>query len=675
MQKIRSLRFPAWTVPLALLGVAVLAYGIFIPWFRLYGDDWSYLWNYHLFGAGSFGEFVAGDRPYSAWIYSLATALFGEKYIYYHILLFVLRWSSAVLFWWVMGFFWPGNPVGRAGAALLMLVYPGFTQQPIPLEFILHFAVLSLFLASLGLMVLSFRKPAWFWPLTALAMLCSASMFSLEYFIGLELARPLLIGALLKNEKTTGRPERPLWLRVFLAWLPYLLVLAAFLVWRIFIYKFQFYHPLLLEQLSTNPLNALAGLALRILTDVKTVTWDAWKQIFSLSLAEGSGRILGFALVITGFGLGGLFLLKLDPSRDEDFDQHRLRFKRTAGILLVSLFLLLVAGIPFWLPVIPVEVVFPWDRSSLPFIVGSSLALAGLAALIPWRRGQALLLAGLVGLSLGFQYQNALVYLEEGNNTQAFFWQLTWRAPGLRPGTIVISDNIPLNRFSDNDLTPILNWTYAPALEGHEMAYQFFDMVARENGGLPGFQTGLAVDHSTRIMHFHGTTSNVLAVYFGLPGCLHVLSSQDARQPGLTDKLRRVLPLSQLSQVVMDAQPPAIPPSMLSPEPAHTWCYFYEKADLARQESDWQKVAELGDQAAGSLLKPANLSEYLPFIEGYAHLLQWDKASNLSKEVNTDVQMFPALCATWKRVSRDMASISEANPKIGSIRIELGCLS
>jgi len=49
MQKIRSLRFPAWTVPLALLGVAVLAYGIFIPWFRLYGDDWSYLWNYHLF--------------------------------------------------------------------------------------------------------------------------------------------------------------------------------------------------------------------------------------------------------------------------------------------------------------------------------------------------------------------------------------------------------------------------------------------------------------------------------------------------------------------------------------------------------------------------------------------------------------------------------------------------
>ncbi len=672
MQKIRSLRFPAWTVPLALLGAAVLAYGIFIPWFRLYGDDWSYLWNYHLFGAGSFGEFVAGDRPYSAWIYSLATALFGEKYIYYHLLLFILRWSSAVLFWWVLGFFWPGNPVGRAGAALLMLVYPGFKQQPIPLEFILHFAVLSLFLASLGLMALSFRKPAWFWPLTILAMLGSASMFSLEYFIGLELARPLLIGVLLRKEKPAGLPQRPLLLRVLLAWLPYLLVLAAFLVWRIFIYKFQFYHPLLIQQLLANPLNALAGLALRILADIKTVTWDAWKQIFSLPPA---GRFLDLALVIGGFGLAGLFLLKITPARQAELDQSRLRFRRTGEILLVSLFLLLVAGMPFWVPVIPVDVVFPWDRSSLPFMVGSSLALAGLVALIPWRRGQALLLAGVVGLSLGCQYQNALVYREEGNNLQAFFWQLSWRAPALRPGTIVITDNIPLNRFSDNGLTPILNWTYAPALEGHTMPYQFFDMVARENGGLPGFKAGLAVNHASRTMDFQGTTSSVLAVYFGLPGCLHVLSSEDARLPGLTDNLRRVLPLSQLNQVVTDAQPPALPPSGLFPEPAHSWCYVYEKADLARQVNDWQTVAQLGDQAAEASLKPANLSEYLPFIEGYAHLLQWDKASLLSKEVNTDAQMFPALCVTWKQVARDMASVSDTNPKIESIRIELGCLS
>jgi hypothetical protein len=328
-------------------------------------------------------------------------------------------------------------------------------------------------------------------------------------------------------------------------------------------------------------------------------------------------------------------------------------------------------------PVIPVDVVFPWDRSSLPFILGSSLALAGLVTLAPDSRFQALILAGLVGLSLGSQYQNALVYRQEGVNAQAFFWQLTWRAPGLQSGTILISDNIPLNRFSDNDLTPILNWTYAPELTGHAMAYQLFDMVSRENGGLPGFKPGLPVSHSSRTMNFQGSTSKVLAVDLGLPGCLHVLSGEDTSLPGLTDNLRRVLPLSQLSLIVPPsaAQPQAAPPSMLSPEPAHTWCYLYEKADLARQVNDWQKVTDLGDMAAKSMLKPVNLSEYLPFIEGYAHLQNWDKAGALSKEVNTDADLFPALCATWKRVASDMASINQASTKIGPIRIELGCMS
>ncbi len=476
--------------------------------------------------------------------------------------------------------------------------------MPIPLEFILHFAVLSLFLASLGLMALSLRKPIWpAWPLTVLAMACAASMFSLEYFIGLELARPLLIWAVLRNEKPSGQVEKRLWLRIFQYWLPYLLVLAAFLAWRIFVFKFQFYRPILIDQFSANPLNALAGLAVRILADLKTVTWDAWKQLFSLPPGGWSGWVADLGLVAAGVGLTGLFLLRLDPARNASPGQPRLRAKATAGILLASLFLLLVAGAPFWAPVIPVDVVFPWDRSSLPFILGSSLALAGLVTLIPQPRLQGLLLAGLVGLSLGSQYQNALVYRQVGSNAQAFFWQLSWRAPGLQPGTILISDKIPLDRFSDNDMTPILNWTYAPALTGHVMPYQLFDLETRENGGLPGLKPGLPVTHSSRTMEFTGSTSNVLAVYLKLPGCLHVLSSADARLPGLTDDLRRVLPLSQPGLIVTGAQPPAAPPSMLNPEPAHGWCYLYEKADLARQVSDWQKVTELGDQAAGTCVK------------------------------------------------------------------------
>jgi hypothetical protein len=39
----------------------------------------SILYNHHLMGPASFPAFVAWDRPYSAWIYMLTTAVFGRS--------------------------------------------------------------------------------------------------------------------------------------------------------------------------------------------------------------------------------------------------------------------------------------------------------------------------------------------------------------------------------------------------------------------------------------------------------------------------------------------------------------------------------------------------------------------------------------------------------------------
>ena len=36
---------------------------------------------------------------------------------------------------------------------------------------------------------------------------------------------------------------------------------------------------------------------------------------------------------------------------------------------------------------------------------------------------------------------------------------------------------------------------------------------------------------------------------------------------------------------------------MFGSEPPHLWCYYFEKADLARQLQDWQSVLQLEKQA------------------------------------------------------------------------------
>jgi hypothetical protein len=49
-----------------------------------------------------------------------------------------------------------------------------------------------------------------------------------------------------------------------------------------------------------------------------------------------------------------------------------------------------------------------------------------------------------------------------------------------------------------------------------------------------------------------------------------------------------------------------------------SWCYYYEKADLARQRGDWEEVLSLGAQALEKGFAPQDKIEWLPFLQAYA---------------------------------------------------------
>jgi hypothetical protein len=85
-------------------------------------------------------------------------------------------------------------------------------------------------------------------------------------------------------------------------------------------------------------------------------------------------------------------------------------------------------------------------------------------------------------------------------------------------------------------------------------------------------------------------------------------------------------------------------------EPAHDWCYYYEKADLARQQGDWQKIIQLGDQAAGRGLSPLGWEEQFPFIEAKAHDGRWSEALADSVSLYDDASKGPVICRLWTRM-------------------------
>ena len=179
------------------------------------------------------------------------------------------------------------------------------------MQFILHFATLDLTFFSIWAMLRSVQEPGQKRVLTVLGLAASLSIFGIEYFMGFELLRPVLAWMVLRDE--TDRKQRLK--RSFLAWLPYLIVFAAFIIWRVFIFSFPTYGPELIYGLQESPANAFVGLAKRIMTDLKTVLYDSWR--YALKRPEGSLNLY-ILLSARAFLLSLLYMAKLTPENEEE---------------------------------------------------------------------------------------------------------------------------------------------------------------------------------------------------------------------------------------------------------------------------------------------------------------------------------------------------------------------
>ena len=116
---------------------------------------------------------------------------------------------------------------------------------------------------------------------------------------------------------------------------------------------------------------------------------------------------------------------------------------------------------------------------------------------------------------------------------------------------------------------------------------------------------------------------------------------------------------------------------MIGAEPQHGWCYFFEKADLARQLEDWAEVTRLGDQAQAAGFQPdtpgANSPyEWLPFIEGLGRSGRWQEAADLTRQADVVDPAYRAmLCEVWVNGFAGQEAASQG--VIEPVRQSLGC--
>jgi hypothetical protein len=250
---------------------------------------------------------------------------------------------------------------------------------------------------------------------------------------------------------------------------------------------------------------------------------------------------------------------------------------------------------------------------------------------------------------------------------------MSWRMPALEKGSILISNDIPVTYYSDNSLTGPLNWIYSPPGEMNVVLYFASVRVGKK---LPSLEPGQSHELYYVGPTFYGNTSNILIFNFEPPGCLRIIDSEvDGVNRLLPQSLRTITQYSHQDVIRFDREA-VLPRQFYGDEPPHGWCFYFEQADLARQQGDWAQVVELANKAFALDDHPNDPAEYFVFIEAYAHQGEWQKAMELSKVAYKTSKYYvgPPLCKLWARIGRQTAETPEQKVTMESVQNKFECV-
>jgi hypothetical protein len=429
--------------------------------------------------------------------------------------------------------------------------------------------------------------------------------------------------------------------------------------------------------LLKEPGAALLTLLEQIIVSLSSSSLTAWGEITNLQgWFEGKSplKFLPIGLSMLVGLLVWVFFRYILNSQDEKSPFPQAQWSRQAFIL--GGLAMLVGGIPFWLTDLPIRLSFPWDRFTLVMIFGVSLVLAAiLVYLVRQRESLILVVSLLTALSVNLHFANALEYERFRSSEQDFFWQLVWRAPSIRPGTLLLTSAWPFERSTDNSLTAPLNWTYAPELDSARLPYLMQDIPTRLGISLPALAENLPVVENYRAYTFEGSTSQALVFYYEPPSCLRIIDPEiDEVINRYPQELHEAIPLSNPGLIEVNRENPARPPFVFGAEPAPDWCYYYSKAELANQLGDYPLAASLGDTAQEAGFSPRDPYEYLPFIKANALSGHWTKAVNMTHNaLEGSYRTQEALCRLWSQIDEQAPESGDKQAALQQVEARLDC--
>jgi hypothetical protein len=660
--------------PFLLIALALIAFGTLIPWLGFYQDDWHHIYYFSQEGIDGLARFLFFDsRPFAIAVYAPLFSALGVAPLGWHLFGLLMRVLIALTFLQIINLLWPQARRENTIIAALFLLYPAFLLQPMAVMFALHWSMYLFYLLSVWLMLLALRSDRHFVPLTTVSLLLSAfQLLMLEYFIGLELLRPVLIFLALRAD--SGRKR---WLSTLKAWIPYLIVTALYVVFRLSfgtLFDYDRNTPRVLAGLFTQPLQTLLYLFQSGLEDFAEILVASWYSTLNPTLFD----LTRFSVPLTwGMVIAVAVLLWLGFGRlSEKNDRVPTGWRRE--MLLVGALAILFGLLPGWAIGKTIHTSNPlWsDRFAMASLFGAAMVWVGIIhALVHDSKSRNLIFSLLLALSVGAHLRSGLEYKQAWEKQTLFYWQVYWRASEIEAGTAFISDSEFLGYMGNYPSAFAINALYPKRTPAGKVDFWLFtsgENVPRWND----FREGASLSGVKYASTFEGNSRASLAILFEPENlqCLWILSPQDSAHQTLPAMTYEFMPASNLARISIPETAWQPSPAIFGPELAHTWCYTFQKADLARQSDDWDEVLRLWEQAIADGYGPKNTREYMPFIEAYARIGDWESAEKLTlRAVTITEKARHPLCALWRQLRAETEIIPAREESFGAVKDRLDC--
>ncbi len=634
------MKFKKYYPYLLIVLIAAIAYLPFLGKQGFYRDDWYQIWAGTTQGEYTLIKMFSVDRPGLGLMYAITHRVLGSDLLYWHLCTFLVRVFLSFLVFQLVKKMLPERDLPALLTAVLVVVYPGFLEQPfadtsLSLYIAYAFCILSIYFSVLAFDTERKQSKISF---TVLALVFGLFyLFVFEYFIGIEVVRIYLLWRVLRKKNRNDGFFPALVKQV----IPYAGMLLVFLGWRLFVFK---------SARSTTDIRSVLSLykaapfdmIFNTLKEFLTGAYNSIVQAWAVPLYNLSMRLtaMEFVLVLMGSCTAAIIVYLVIKKFDFE-DGNTVAWGKDA--MKVGLVLVLSITLPLVLLNRKVNYDNAYVHYTFPLMLGAVLIVIGFVnSCIQKQKVRIILFSLLTAVAVFTQMANGIHFQKHWQIQRSLWWQLSWRAPDIKADATVVVFTPANYRLQEAyeiwaPLNLIYNQTDEPILISAEVPNDqtIPMMISQDSYGEELRRIAYVVDFKQMLV--------VSAPYAG--SCMHVFDGANMEISSHEElEARLVYHLSNANLIDVEQETHTPSTAIFGTEPDHDWCYYYQKAALARQMQDWQTIVDLGSQVMQRNLQPSDLSEWMPFYEGYARAGQMDSANETGALIRQDAGFISNYC-------------------------------